>query len=165
MLLKSFKNKYFTAIIFSLISSVAIATIPLVETYDPLFKGWMTYMIGALFWLGVILEQVFLWMANADRKSIERRLRRMNTHTYSSSPVGVLTFFQCREAVVTDIALFVFAITVTLLSVFKCRESWIIILCISFLFLSFNLHCFLNGKNYKYIKSYSKYKKEQEKNG
>jgi hypothetical protein len=39
---------------------------------------------------------------------------------------------------------------------FNMKNPWLIITDVSFLFLSFNLHCMLNGRNFQYIRCLEK---------
>lgn len=162
MLVRRFRRNYIIANLCALISSLAILCVPFVDLPYFVSSKWFMYTVGAVFWLGVVFEQIFFWLANADRKDIERRLRRMKAQTFKNTPIGILSFFKNTEAMCTDLVLFSSALSVALISLFKYRSTWIIIACVALMFFSFNLHCFLNGKNYKYIKLFSKQKKEQE---
>jgi hypothetical protein len=117
----------------------------------------MMYMIAAVFWISVILEQVFFWKCNSDRKQMERKT--WPKRRQKNAPIGIAAFFKNPEAIVADAVLFISAISTTLIAAFRVQISWLIIMSISLLFLSFNMHCILNGRNYRCMKSYEKYKK------
>ena len=44
----------------------------------------------------------------------------------------------------------------------RVKNEWVVMINYSVFFLAFNLHCILNGKNYRYLKQYRTYKKENE---
>lgn len=162
-MVKKFRLYFELSVAFSFLPTISIFCIPLINMNSNVNERLMTFLIGAVFWGGIIIQQFFFWKSNLWRISIEKRLLRHHCQTYRNAPIGIISFFKNTEATVVDITLFAFALSVALLALLRFKVTWVIIGCVALLFLSFNLHCFLNGKNYRYIKSYSKYKKEQEK--
>lgn len=162
MLYKRFRLRFQFAMICALLSSLALALIPLVNVEGVGSAKIFAYIVGAIFWLGVIAEQILFWLANSDRKVLERRLRRKNCKTIGKIPPGVLAFFRNAEATVSDIVLFIAAIIVAVLMIVDVNNKWLTMISIAIMFLSFNLHCLLNGKNYMYITTYRNYKKHKE---
>lgn len=67
-----------------------------------------------------------------------------------------------REGLVADVVMFASLIAVIVIAWTQVKSQWLILSCVSVLYLSFNMHCLLNGKNYRYIKLLSNYKKEHE---
>lgn len=154
------------SIAFSVLSAAAICFIPLTNINGTQAERIAAYLIGALFWIGIVAEQISLWLMNLMRKSLERKLRRKNMPTFRDDRIGLIAFFRNNEARIVDVVLFTFVIATALLSILRIQAEWAVIACVGFTFLLFNLHCFLNGKNYKYIKFYEKYigDKEQKEN-
>ena len=68
--------------------------------------------------------------------------------------LGIMSFFKNKEAVVADIVLFISVILLGIILWMNVKIGWLIIGDVSFLVLSFNLHCILNGRNYRLLKSY-----------
>lgn len=110
----------------------------------------MAYVIAFLFWSSIIGEIVFVRISSNERKKLDRKLHK--GREINQSLPGVLSFLKNREAIVADIILF---LSVTLLGIIiwtNVKTGWIIVGVVSALVLSFNLHCILNGKNYRYLK-------------
>lgn len=118
------------------------------------------YILAALFWICIAIECIFVRLSTQERRWMERRGFRNRALKHSSA--GVISFFKNLEATVADAVLFVSVILVVILVWTQVKTGWVIMAGISVLFLSFNMHCILNGKNYRYIKAYRLYKKEHE---
>lgn len=118
------------------------------------------YILAAIFWICIIVECVFIHLSTHERRWIERR--EDQNIDLKHSPPGVISFFKNLESTVVDVILFVSAVLVVVIVWARIKTRWMIMTGISFLFLSFNLHCILNGKNYRYLKTYRHYKKEHE---
>lgn len=158
MLLKKFLIDFYLAIILTIVATIAILCIPAVDAHKNIM-----YIIAFTFWLSLILGQFFFWKCNHERKRIEMKGTRMREN--KKKQLGITAFFRNFEAFIADIILFLSAGLVAVLTVFQIKTSWLIILGASMLYLSFNMHCILNGKNYRFIKLYKKsktQKKEQE---
>lgn len=138
---------------------VTILCIPFVSLDGLLVQRISGYILATIFWLSILIECIFVHLSAKERRWIERKENHNKTVKYS--PPGVISFFKSPEAIVADVILFVTATLVVILMWAQVKTEWIIITDISVLSLSFNLHCVLNGKNYRYLKSYRLYKKEQ----
>ena len=145
---------------FAVFEFVLILCIPLVNIDGSLIQRVGAYIIAAAFWISIVMECVFSHLSTYERKYVERKEYRNRTLKHSQP--GVISFFKNLEATIVDIILFLSAIIVVIIAWLQVKTGWMIITCTSVLFLSFNLHCILNGKNYRYIKALRLYKKEQE---
>lgn len=119
----------------------------------------MAYIIAFLFWASIIGEVVLVRLASRERKRLDRKLCKGKE--INQSLFGVFSFFKNKEAIVTDIILFLSVILLGVIIWTNVKTSWIIIGVVSVLVLSFNLHCILNGKNYRYLKEIRKVKTEK----
>ena len=132
------------AIICSVISSsaVLISILDIDDSKEFLLK----IFASTLFWVGLILEQIFIWKSNKLRNSIEktqpgRRLQGLP---------GICSFFKTEVGFIVDI---VFILSIIIYIVLSIGNWGIKVAQYIFLFLivlSFRLHCITNGKNYRY---------------
>lgn len=166
-LLKNFQRYLFMSGIGCFIAGVALCLIPVFDTYLMKYGSFFSVLPAIMFWLGIIIEAIFSVLAYMNCNAIEKVLIRQGKKTFHGTKPGIIRFFTCKEAVITDIVFIVSFIAVILSVVFNIVNDWIFIIAVLMLFFSFNLHCFFNGKNYKYLKEIRKFSKnkEREKNG
>ena len=159
--LKTQINLYFLiSILLAVIPAVLILCIPLVSLEGSGFQKAGAYIISAVFWLCVILELWMIRMCNSERLWLERH--KVRSRMLAQAGPGVISFIKTREGLIADVIMFVSLIAVIVIAWIQVRSQWVILSCVSVLYLSFNMHCLLNGKNYRYIKLLSNYKKEHE---
>ena len=102
---------------------------------------------AAVFWVGLALEQVFFWKANRIMKAAAAKSRRK-----IRGSVGILSFAKSLEGLIAD-GVFLLALLAFLLCSWLAPESTgIQYIFICLLVLTFRLHCFLNGRNFRYKK-------------
>lgn len=154
-------NLYFLiSILLAAISAVLILCIPLVSLEGTGIQKIGAYIIAAAFWLCVILELWMTRLCSSERKWLERR--KVRSRSLSQANHGVISFLKTREGMISDIVMFVSLIAVIVIAWTQAKNQWLILSCVSVLYFSFNMHCLLNGKNYRYIKLLRNYKKEHE---
>lgn len=159
--LKTQINLYFLiSVLLAVIPAVLILCIPLVSLEGSGFQKAGAYIMSAVFWLCVILELWMVRMCNSERLWLERR--KVRSRMLAQAGPGVISFIKTREGLIADVIMFVSLIAVIVIAWIQVRSQWVILSCVSVLYLSFNMHCLLNGKNYRYIKLLSNYKKEHE---
>lgn len=151
-----FKVNFYISISALIIATVSLFFIPMVNINGIGVSRVFAYVIGALFWLSVIAEQIFFWRANLFRHKLEMQMQK-NGGKIIKRRIGIISFFKNKEAVIVDIILFMSVIAVAIILILNIMSDWLIILCLAILFISFNLHCILNGINYMYIKSNKKF--------
>ena len=133
------------AMVFSVISSLSLMAAMLVNN-EGKNKGILV-TFGLLFWFGLILEQVLFWKANRLMKiAVAKERRRIH-----GAP-GILSLSTCPEGLAVDIAFGVSLIAFIICITFGIGEMLLQYIVICLMVLSFRLHCFLNGRNYKYKK-------------
>lgn len=106
--------------------------------------------IACVFWVSVVTQFVLLLAAI--------KMQKKNNKHKKTKGIGLLRFFSNRKAAAADIVLICSVIVVAVLIVSNIQNSWLILISVSVLYCSLNMHCYLNGKNYRSIKQNS-YKK------
>ena len=130
------------AMVGSVISSIPIAGYAF-------FEGKSSGILAAaaiVFWIGLLIEQICLWNANAARK---RDLKENPPKRKSRQRIGIFEFASTKEGVIADGAVLLSVLGLIVCKIFFKNS----ILEFEFLFLfvlSFRLHCILNGRNFIY---------------
>ena len=155
---KLFKRDLVASLICPVVGCISLYFVPLVNVTGTAAQTAGAYLIALLFWGSIIAEIVFSRRCRKTRKAMEYRLFKHKPLRYSYP--GVISFFKNREATVADIVLFASAICIAVLIWLHVKIGWLILGGISLFFLSFNLHCSLNGRNYRYYKAYAKSREE-----
>lgn len=106
----------------------------------------VTYISGALFWIGLIGTIVM-----ASFITYSRRRNRSFQHVYPHlKKWGIIHFFQNMPALFCDILMFISTIGFVITRIWLERTVWPFIFLSLFIF-SFGMHCMLNGSNYIYV--------------
>jgi len=134
-----------TSIICSVLSSLSLLAAILVNSEGK--NKEILIAFGLIFWVGLILEQVLFWRANhIMRIAITRDKRRIR------GKPGIISLSTYMEGLVVD-AVFIIALIAFIVCIaFGLGESLMQYIFICLMVLSFRLHCFLNGRKYKYKK-------------
>ena len=119
------------------------------------------YILAALFWTSILAEMFFVISASKTRKRIKQQTHEKDADMHLLP--GIISFFKNPEAIICDAVLFTSIIGVIIIVALNVKTRWIIMAGILTLLISFNLHCILNGKNYRYLKLSKNNKKENEK--
>lgn len=143
------------SIISSVISSISLLASILVNSEGK--NQTILIVFGWVFWFGLLIEQILFWRANAMLKIIEKQGRRL------LGRAGIFSIAASFEGFIADT---VFIITISgllICIIFKLGETLMQYVFICLMVLAFRLHCFLNGKNYRYKKMLER--KAESKNG
>ncbi len=153
----------FSRIILSLavVNSIFILSTIAVNLDTSEFETNLIYIIASGFWLSLILEIILVVLTTFKRKELEEK--GYKAKSLRDAQAGIVSFFKNFEASIADVILFICAISTVVIVRSQTNTQAIIIVDFSLLFLTFNLHCILNGKNYRYIKSLNQYKKRSKK--
>ena len=141
---------------------ILLLCVPLVDTSGTAVQKTGAYVLAATFWICSAMEAYFI--RKCTRERIKLKKKYYNTRQINNANVGAISFFSSFEAAVADI---VFIVTAVLTAVFICirlSSGFMVIGCMATLFLSFVMHCQLNGKNYRYKKAFYKHQKERKSN-
>ncbi len=159
--LKSYRTLFCLSVVGCAAASVALAFIPFGDNLPEKYKGVFSYAFAAAFWIGLVFEIVFFILSAKRGKAIEKKLVSTGSKSLKGSRPGVISFFTCKEAAVADCLFAASVVTIVSFGVFKISNDLLFAVTTVILFLSFNMHCILNGRNYKYIKELQKYLKTQ----
>lgn len=160
---EKFKREFCMSIIFSFIMSISILFIPITDVFSENVGKIMFYVIGVVFWLSLVVSQVFFWIANRERRLLANKLSKKEIEKLNTNRVGLFETFQNRKATIADSIAILSLLLVAVALIFKIKNEWIILISVSLLIFSFNMHCIFNGVNYRYIHYISKLQKEKTK--
>ena len=132
------------SLIFSAVSSGAVLLCIMNPTKDAAEQA-LIYSASSIFWAGLILEQIFIWMANAKRKKTADK----NEKKDKSRP-GIISFFKTRLGKISDIVFILSFITYIIMLVTEVGIDFSQYVILFLIVLSFRFHCISNGKNYIY---------------
>lgn len=147
------------AVLCDFLASSSLLLIPMCTSSGNERMSVFSYMIAGTFWGGLILAQVFFWIANAGKRRLQKRGHRREN--LPGKKPGIITFGANLEALVCDIVCGVSLVTVILLIYNRVQNPWLDTASLAILVFSLNLHCILNGETYAFIKSVYKFKKER----
>jgi len=156
-MLKGLKLWFCLSLTFVSVQSICLLIIPLLEIGNVL-----NVILAIIFWMSLALYIVSVILSSKQRQKIEKS--KFKVKKLKKNHFGILKFFQNKEAVIFDVLLFISTALIIVSLVLKTESVWLIALGLFLWFISFNLHCLFNGKNYIYIKAYEFYKKEHGKN-
>lgn len=147
---------FISSLVCSVISSLSLLAAILVNSEGK--NKEILIAFGLVFWIGLILEQVLFWRANRlMRIAITKDRRRIR------GKPGIISLSTYIEGLVVDAVFIISLIAFVVCTAFSLGESLMQYVLICLMVLSFRLHCFLNGRNYKYKKL--KERKVDRKNG
>ena len=133
--------------------TIALIALSLSVFLMPIVNGIKTstkipiYMDGALFWIAFISTVRMVVKINRSR----RRSPSFNERYGELKKLGLIHFFQNKEAVIMDAMMFVSLIAFIVVRFLRWSTTVCFLFVSMFLF-SFGMHCMLNGINYIYIK-------------
>lgn len=130
------------------VATTALLLIPLFEKPD-----LANYFLAGVFWLSFLGEIISFKICTIKRVKYEKKHDIQHRQTL---PIGLITFTSNVEATIADIVLLLSALSLAVAAIFKIRSNGFMLLIIVLIFLSMNLHCILNSRNYRYYKWYRK---------
>lgn len=141
--------------------TVALATLSLSIFLMPIVNGFKDstkipmYMVGALFWIALILTIGMAIRINNSR----RRSSAFNIKYEGLRKLGLIHFFQNPKALIMDAIMFA-SLLAFIIARFLTWNAIIQFLFVSMFAFSFGMHCMLNGINYIYIKHKTKVRRD-----
>lgn len=130
------------------ISALSLFAIPLAKEQKA-----VQFTLAGVFWVSFLAELILLAIGNGVRKKIEQISPHMKQKR-EFGKIGLFCFLQNKEAAVVDILLLVSIIYLAFVSLLRADSTWLVLIGIIASFMSFHLHCILNGILYKSIKHY-----------
>lgn len=123
------------------ISSISFFLIPFSNFRGNGIEQTMVYMVGGLFWIGLVSGLIVT--------AILSHIRRKDSKKKNSLP-GVLCFFKNKRAKQCDITMFVALVLFIISEKLVGLYHWVSIILLSITLFSLYLHSILNGNNYAY---------------
>ena len=152
MTLERTTNRLRLSIACAALASVAMMLVPICSFTEGTTKKVFSIAVGCAFWISLILEQLFFWNANKGRKRIHAA--EFSNMRLKNASVGLFSFGTSREARICDLIMVITLITSIVFNVMRIHNEWLVISSLAILFFAFNMHCILNGRNYRYIKAF-----------
>ena len=133
------------SVVCSVISSLSLMSAILVNSEGK--NKEILIAFGLVFWIGLILEQILFWRADHLMKIAITK----DSHRICGKP-GIIALSRCIEGIVVDTVFIISLIAFIVCIAFGLGEALMQYIFICLMVLMFRLHCFLNGRNYKYKK-------------
>lgn len=131
------------------IGSASLGLIPLADFKGTSIQRAIAYGVGIIFWLFTISGYSLFALSCKQRKDISKRLDIVKK---SKHKIGILSIFSTFEGTIADVIL-LFSVVLTIIVLFFCNKTtWYSITAIILLLFSAQMHCILNGENFKYTK-------------
>ncbi len=144
-MMKKLNRRLGAAFTFSALSSLAVL-FTMFSGIEKKYESIVVIIASSVFWLFLLLEQLYMWLANTARKKLEKT---ENVRKLDGLP-GVIAFLKTPFGFVMDILLVASVIAFAVLSIGgwgRDIAQYIILFLIVF---SFRWHSIANGKNYRY---------------
>lgn len=142
-LCKKHRKNLYLSIVSSVISSLSLMAAILVNSEGE--NKITLFVFGALFWIGLVIEQIFFWRSYVFMKEIAFQSKRL-----LKGRAGIFTFAASTEGFIADVVFAISLIALVICAVFSLGETILQYILICFIVLSFRMHCILNGKSYRY---------------
>jgi len=140
---KQHEQFLYSSLLCSLISSMAVLLcVPAEISKSEMYVNF----IPIVFWIGTILEQLFMWNANITYK----RLVRIDDTPKDNDRIGIISIGKTRLGKIADLAFVISIIVFLILYIGRWGKENIQFILLFFIIFSFRVHCITNGKNYRY---------------
>lgn len=133
------------------LSAITVCFISILKTLPYESRQTTSYFIAAVFWVTLIVGIVFLKFTDKLRKKCESNFDGADKKN-NRSKCGAISFRQNREAKIADAVFIVLFILLIIVSFIRLKSNSAGIVLTGLMFLSFDIHSFLNGKNYQCYK-------------
>lgn len=133
--------------------AASVLLLPLSEAFNATGgKRFVTYLLPALFWAGLIIGIVLMILAKNQRKKIKLQM---------SGLPGIISFFKNKESIAAIMICILGAVVVLVAGLTNISQKFIVqIIGLFFVIWGFSLHCVFDGLNYRALKN----KKEETRN-
>ena len=110
------------------------------------------FVIPIIFWVGLIAEQYFFWMANSILRQIINTEKPRRIH----KNLGIISPLQTELGSIADFVFVISLIVFIILMIGGWGKQIFQYIFLFLIVLSFRIHCIANGKNYWYKKYLSR---------
>ena len=134
------------SIILVAISSLSLIGVAFADFNANGFRRFIAFFTGVVFWIFLIAGYILLAIVS-NRRKVDKRAK------ITDKRPGIICFFTSKEAKLADIGMFAAIILSLVFSFVPGIGVTVRIIFIALLVLSVQMHCILNGVNYRYIRS------------
>lgn len=163
MLEKRLKRLNLGVIILPVLQATLVLCMPLVSFDVSTLQTVLSYTLAGLFWASFAVQLVLIVFASQTRQQIERQGQKKGKK-FRKARLGLISFFRNKEGMIADLTFVLSIIAVGVMILFKYYDGWLFLIGLLLVFLSFSFHCIFNGKNYRILKIFKNFKKEQKRN-
>lgn len=144
-MMKKLSRRLGAAFTFSALSSLAVLLAILSELESD-YEYIAVIAASSVFWLFLILEQLYMWLANSARKKLERTesVRRLD------GLFGAISFFKTPFGFVMDVLFIGCTVAFAVLAIGDWGRGIAQYVLLFLIVLTFRWHSIANGKNYRY---------------
>ena len=148
-------------IILIALSSFSLIFAAFDDYFESALRAVAMIAAGSVFWICLIAGYSILFLISKHRKEYERTVSRdgvrsdRRRRSSSSKRPGIITFFSGTPATVVDAAMILFLILTLVFAFIPGFDQTVLIILISILVFLVQMHCILNGVNFKYIQTVS----------
>ncbi len=139
------KNKYYRILLYSvisfLVSSLSFVLIPLSSFEGSKLQKALAYMVGFIFWIGLIVGLILTHYLS--------KIRQKHDYRKYFLP-GILCFFRNKKSRFVDILMIILAIAFIIVKTSFSSEILVLSITLSLLVFSVYIHSVLNGNNYAF---------------
>ena len=137
-----------TAFVSFAVSSASLFMIPFLQLFSDKAEAFLGYAVAALFWLGLVFGILSSTGAGFFMKKRKKRLIAENKFRKQKLP-GIITFsLDLKRLALYAVCLISTILLVTDL-IFGYMSEYVMFPLLALLFLSFTVHCIVDGENYK----------------
>lgn len=139
---KKYKLTFMGSTVCFAISSMSFFLIPVSDFNGKLIHRILAYMVGGLFWGGLLVGLIMTSILGSWMKKYSQKKRRLP---------GILCFFRNKQAKRYDCAMFLILVLFIVSQRILGLYHWISIILLSCMLMSIYMHSVLNGEIYAYI--------------
>lgn len=139
---KKYRLIFKISIVCLALSSMSFLLIPISDFNGTLIQRILAYMVGGLFWGGLLVGLIMTAILSSWMKKDSQKKRRFP---------GILCFFRNKQARIFDCAMFIIIVLFSVSQRILGLYHWISIILLSCTLMSIYMHSVLNGKIYAYI--------------
>lgn len=139
---KKYKLTLTGSIVCFALSSMSFLLIPISDFNGTLIRRILAYMVGGLFWGGLLVGLIMMAILSSWIKKFFQKKRKLP---------GILCFFRNKQAKGCDCAMLMIIVLFIVSQRSLGLYHWISIILLSCMLMSIYMHSVLNGKIYAYI--------------
>ena len=123
-------------------SSISFLLIPISNFNGNIIQRCFSYMVGIMFWIGLIIGLISTFRLGNIRKK---------SGYFKHSIPGILCFFKTKTGKVFDIMMLASLALFIAARLMLTEHDWIWLFMLSVLMFSLTMHSIFNGKNYFFV--------------